>query len=179
MTSQTNTAATIAALFAEYEAALIANDAAKLIGFFWDSPDALRFGAAESLYGADEINEFRRNRPAIDLARTVFNEKIVTFGDDTAITTLEFKRTVRGMETHGRQSQVWRKFGEEWKIVSAHVSLVPRSYMDEAAALIGLPIPVQFRDGVALNLKRVAEIAKPMLDFPIADSVESAPVFVP
>jgi ketosteroid isomerase-like protein len=179
MTNQPEVVAKIAALHEEYEAALVSNDVPKLIGFFWDSELALRFGVGESLYGAREIDEFRRNRPSIDLRRQVINLKIVTFSDDTAIVTLEFLRSVQGSPRHGRQSQVWRRFGDEWKIVSAHVSLVPVSYMDSAAALVGMPIPIEYREGVRINLERVGVIARPLLDYPIDDSIESAPVFLP
>lgn len=179
MINQPEVVATIAALHEEYEAALVSNQVEKLIGFFWDSEHALRFGVAESLYGAKQIEEFRKNRPAVDLQRTVFNPTIVTFGDDTAIVTIEFSRTVQGSPRHGRQSQVWRRFNQDWKIVSAHVSLVPVPYMDQAAALVGISIPAEFRDGVRINLERMSHIARPLLDFPIDDSVESAPVFLP
>ena len=179
MINQPEVVATIAALHEEYEAALVGNDVEKLIGFFWDSEHALRFGAAESLYGAQEIEAFRKNRPAVDLQREVFNLKIVTFDEDTAIVTIEFRRAVQGSPRHGRQSQVWRRFETGWKIVSAHVSIVPVSYMDQASALIGMPIPEAYREGVRINLERVGVIAKPLLDYPIDDSIESAPVFVP
>ena len=151
----------------------------KLVGFFWDSEHALRFGVGESLYGAREIEEFRKNRPPIDLQRQVINPKIVTFGEDTAISTIEFRRHVQGSPRHGRQTQVWRKFEAGWKIVSAHVSFVPVSYMDQASALVGMPIPAANREAVRINLERVAAIARPLLEFPIEESVESAPVFVP
>lgn len=162
-----------------YEAALVSNNVEALIGFFWDSEEALRFGMSESLYGAKEIEAFRRNRPPVDLERRVFHTKIVAFDDDTAIVTLEFERTVQGLTRHGRQSQVWRRFGDDWKIVSAHVSVVPVSYMEQAAALVGMPIPAANRDGVRVNLERVAQIARPLLDFPLDESIESAAVFVP
>lgn len=179
MINQPEVAATVAALHEEYEAALMSNDVGKLIGFFWDSEHALRFGVNESLYGAKEIEEFRRNRPPIDLERRVFHPQIVTFGDDTAVVTIEFLREIQGSPRHGRQTQVWRKLEGSWKIVSAHVSFVPVSYMDQASALVGMPIPAENRDGVRINLERVAAIARPLLDFPIDDSIESAPVFVP
>jgi len=179
MINQPEVIATVAALHEEYETALVSNDVEKLIGFFWDSEHALRFGVAESLYGAKEIDEFRKNRPPVDLRREVFNPTIVSFGDDTAIVTIEFRRSVQGAPRHGRQSQVWRRFDVGWKIVSAHVSLVPPSYMDSASVLVGMPIPPEFREGVRVNLERMSFIARPLLDFPIDDSVEAAPVFVP
>jgi hypothetical protein len=171
--------AQIELVHSQYEAALVSNDVAKLVTFFWDSPDALRFGVNESLYGGSEIEEFRKNRPPIDLARQVSNLKIVTFGEDSAVVTLEFDRTVEGTNRHGRQSQVWRKFEKSWKIVSAHVSLVPLSYVDVAAPFVGLPIPAPYREGVRRNIERMAAIVRPLLETPIEEEIEAAPVFTP
>jgi ketosteroid isomerase-like protein len=171
--------AEIAALHAQYEEALVSNDVAKLVTFFWDSPDALRFGVNESLYGAREIEEFRKARPPMDLARAVSNVKIVAFGSDCAIVTLEFDRTVQGSNRHGRQSQVWRKFDAGWKIVSAHVSLTPFAYVDVAGPFVGMPIPAQYREGVRRNLERAAVIARPLLETDLDDETEIAPVFTP
>lgn len=169
----------IQALHEQYEAALVSNDVEKLVTLFWDSAYALRFGVGESLYGAKEIEEFRKNRPPMDLARTVSNLKIVTFGSDCAIVTLEFDRSVKGVHRHGRQSQVWRKFEEGWKIVSAHVSLVPFSYIDVAAPMLGLPIPAEYREGVRQNLERATAIARPLLETLLDDDIETAPTFTP
>jgi ketosteroid isomerase-like protein len=171
--------AQIAALHEQYEAALVSNDVEKLVTFFWDSPRALRFGVSESLYGAKEIEEFRKNRPPVNLAREVSNLKIVAFGADCAVVTLEFTRTAPGIHRNGRQSQVWRKFEEGWKIVSAHVSLVPMPYIDLAAPLIGLPIPARFREGVQQNIARAAAIAQPLLELSLDDAIEPAPTFEP
>lgn len=171
--------AEVAALHDAYEAALIGNDVEKLTGFFWDSPEALRFGVAESLYGAEEILAFRKARPAVDLARKVFNTKIVTFGADCAVVTIEFLRGIGGIRRHGRQSQIWRKFPEGWKVVSAHVSLVPEFYMDHAAQQVGLTIPEELREGVRQNLERAKFIAKPLVDLSLDTDVESATVYVP
>jgi len=171
--------AEIAALHEEYEAALISNNVEKLVTFFWDSPDALRFGVNESLYGAHQIAEFRKNRPAIDLSREVSNLKIVTFGTDSAIVTLEFSRTTRGVRRNGRQSQVWRRFDDGWKIVSAHVSLEPVPYIDLVAPLLGLSIPREYRQGVERNLENVGKIVQPLMDLKLGDSVEPAAVFEP
>ncbi len=169
--------AEVNALHEAYEAALVGNDVEKLTEFFWDSALALRFGASESLYGAEEILAFRKARPANDLARSVSNLRIVTFGPDTAIVTLEFDRNTGGVLRHGRQSQVWRKMPEGWKIVSAHVSLVPEDFMTHAAVQVGLPIPAEYRDGVRLNLERSRAIAEPLLALQLDGSVESATVF--
>lgn len=112
-------------LYLIYEKALCDNDLAVLDALFWESSEVIRFGATENLYGIEAIRAFRQGRPVQDLAREISNLKVVTFGEDTASVTLEFCRTIAGVPRSGRQSQVWRKFPEGWKIVSAHVSLLP------------------------------------------------------
>ena len=61
--------AEVEAEFAAYERALINNDVAALDNFFLDSEHAIRYGAAENLYGAEEIKAFRAARSAAGLAR--------------------------------------------------------------------------------------------------------------
>jgi hypothetical protein len=89
--------------------------------------------------------------------------------------TLEFLR----LQHHGRQSQVWWKFPEGWKIVSAHVSFVYETYAEQAAALIDLPIPPENSNAVAQNVARAATIAATLLNFPLAEEVQCAPKFQP
>lgn len=113
----------VLALCLQYEKALVSNDIETLDCLFWDSPDVVRFGAKENLYGSQQLKAFRQSRPSKNLEREMFNLKVVTFGTDTAIATLEFRRTIDGVEQLGRQSQTWYKFPQiGWKIVSAHVS---------------------------------------------------------
>ena len=112
-------------LYLQYEKALGENDAEMLNHLFWDSPEVLRFGATENLYGSDELKAFRQSRSPVNLEREIFNLKVVTFDTDTAAVTLEFRRVVNGSLRLGRQSQMWRKFPEGWKVVSAHVSYLP------------------------------------------------------
>jgi len=102
--------AQIAALHEQYEAALVSNDVEKLLTFFWDSPHALRFGIRESLYGARAIDEFRRNRPPIDLAREVSNLTIVTFADECAVVTLEFDRSIQGAKSGENSTRAGESF---------------------------------------------------------------------
>ena len=118
------TVAELRALYPQYEAALMANDAETLTGMFWASPHAMRFGVTENLYGIDEIEAFRKGRSPANLARTVKRLDIVTFGRDFGSVTLEFERTVDGKTTSGRQSQMWVRLPEGWRIVSAHVSVL-------------------------------------------------------
>jgi hypothetical protein len=116
--------AELAALYPKYEAALVGNDAEMLTAMFWDSPHALRFGATENLHGMEAIAAFRKARPAVNLARTRKRLDIVTFGSDFGSVTLEFERKIGDQTVQGRQSQVWVRLAEGWKIVSAHVSIL-------------------------------------------------------
>jgi hypothetical protein len=117
--------AELRALYPQYETALVTNDAETLTRMFWASPYAMRFGATENLYGSDEIQAFRRSRSPVNLARTVRRLDVVTFGRDFGCITLEFEKEINGNIVSGRQSQVWVRFPEGWRIVSAHVSVLP------------------------------------------------------
>jgi len=114
-------------LYPRYEQALVSNDVDTLVAMFWSGPEVMRFGVAENLYGPEELEAFRKSRPAANLARQIGRLDIVTFGHDYASVTLAFSRETASGAVHGRQSQVWVRFAEGWRIVSAHVSLLPRS----------------------------------------------------
>ena len=114
--------ADVTAAFQRYEEALVANDVAVLDELFWNSPQTLRFGATENLYGYDAIRAFRAGRPAQGLARELFNNVITTYGRDFATANTEFRRL--GSEKTGRQSQTWMRVPAGWRVVSAHVSLL-------------------------------------------------------
>jgi len=117
--------AELQALYPRYENALVTNDAETLVQMFWASPHAMRFGVTENLHGIDEIADFRKGRAPVNLARTIRRLDSVTLGRDYGSITLEFERTMDGRTISGRQSQVWVRFPEGWRIVSAHVSLLP------------------------------------------------------
>ncbi|NYZ11344.1 DUF4089 domain-containing protein [Azospirillum sp. RWY-5-1] len=53
------------------------------------------------------------------------------------------------------------------------------AYVDQAAAVIGLPIDPAHRPGVIMNFERVAGMAALVLDLPLSDTDEVAPVYVP
>ena len=108
--------------FAEYEQALVTNDIATLDRLFWNSPETLRYGVGENLYGFDAIQDFRNSRPSQGLDRTVTRSAITTFGSDYGVANIEFVRA--GSERIGRQSQSWVRFEEGWRVVAAHVSLM-------------------------------------------------------
>jgi hypothetical protein len=113
-------------LYLHYEQALVTNDVATLVQMFWASPHVMRFGVTENLYGQEELEAFRQNRPGANLARQVTRFEIVSFGQDFASITLEFERQTPSRAVHGRQSQAWVRLPEGWRIVSAHVSLLPQ-----------------------------------------------------
>jgi len=112
-------------LYPRYEQALVSNDVDTLVAMFWFAPEVMRFGATENLYGQEELEAFRKSRPAANLARTVTRLEIVSFGRDFGSITLEFERDAANGIVRGRQSQVWVRFPQGWRIVSAHVSLLP------------------------------------------------------
>lgn len=105
-----------------YERALVGNDIAVLDELFWNSPQTLRYGATENLYGYDAIRAFRAARPAQGLARSVQKTVITTYGRDFATANIEFQRV--GSSRTGRQSQTWLRTPEGWRVVTAHVSLL-------------------------------------------------------
>ncbi|HTV05909.1 MAG TPA: oxalurate catabolism protein HpxZ [Acidobacteriaceae bacterium] len=117
--------AELAALYPKYETALVTNDVDTLIAMFWNAPEAVRFGVTENLHGIAEIQAFRKGRSPVNLARKIERLNIVSFGSDFGSVTLEFSREVNGVTTVGRQSQTWVRMPEGWRIVSAHVSLLP------------------------------------------------------
>ena len=122
--------AELRALYPEYEQALVTNDVEKLMEMFWAGPQVMRFGVTENLYGHEELEAFRKSRPAVNLARAVTRLDIVSFGRDFASITLEFERVTANnsaQKTRGRQSQVWARFPHGWRIVQAHVSILPAS----------------------------------------------------
>lgn len=116
--------AEIQAAFERYETALVANDIATLDALFWRSPQALRYGIGEELYGWESIAGFRAARSPAGLARTLTHVVITTYGEDVATANAEFERPLPdGGTQHGRQSQTWVRLPEGWRVVSAHVSV--------------------------------------------------------
>jgi len=115
--------AEVTAAFQYYETALVSNDVAVLDELFWQSPFTVRYGATENLYGYEAIAQFRSNRSPTGLDRDLSNTVITTYGRDFATANTEFQRKASGKT--GRQSQTWLRTPTGWKVVSAHVSLLP------------------------------------------------------
>ena len=116
--------AEVTSAFTSYERALVANDVAVLDQLFWQNACTLRYGVAENLYGYDAIANFRATRPPINMTRRLINTTITTYGRDFATANTEFQR--EGSTLTGRQSHVWLRTSEGWRIAAAHVSLMPR-----------------------------------------------------
>lgn len=122
MVNDPATVAEVTAQFDAYERALAANDLATLDSFFWDSPLALRYGVGENLTGIDMIRAFRKQRTGGSPPRTLHNILITTWGRDFAVANTEFRRANTALT--GRQTQVWVRMPEGWRIVAGHVSMM-------------------------------------------------------
>jgi hypothetical protein len=107
--------------FEMYETALMTNDTTTLDALFWDHPAVLRYGVGEVLKGKAAISAFRRERVVTDLARSLTDIVITTYGDDVATAFCEYRRTGSGRP--GKQSQTWLRTPDGWRIAAAHVSL--------------------------------------------------------
>jgi hypothetical protein len=51
------------------------------------------------------------------------------------------------------------------------------AWLDTTAALLGIGIPPEWRDAVLLHLRITRDLAQQVLDFPLPDDAEPAPVF--
>jgi Protein of unknown function (DUF3225) len=119
------TVAELAAIYPQYETALITNDIPTMQRLFWASPHVVRFGATENLHGIEEIEAFRAARSATNLARQITRLDVTTFGKDFGCVHLEFERRKDNQIIRGRQSQTWVRLPEGWRVVAAHVSFLP------------------------------------------------------
>lgn len=115
--------AEVTRLFHDYERALMSNDAAALIAYFWSDARLTRYGIADRQLGIDEMIAFRQGTPAPNFTRQLENLRITAFGPDLATAQVEFVRSDTPLR--GFQSQVWARIGTGWKIVAAHVSMIP------------------------------------------------------
>lgn len=107
--------------FERYERALVTNDVDALGELFLDAPVTVRLGPTESLYGWDEIQEFRRGRSTTDLDRVPLRVVLTTYGTSVATAAAEFRRT--GSGRHVKQTQTWVRTDAGWRVAQAHVSV--------------------------------------------------------
>jgi hypothetical protein len=119
--------AEVSALFERYEQALIDKDVDVLDATFWDSPHTIRYSVTENGYGFDAIHAARvaaRPLPGGSKEKRIRLE-ILTLGRDLATVNYEYVARATGGRT-GRQSQTWVRFPDVgWKVIAAHVSVMP------------------------------------------------------
>ena len=115
--------AEVEAAFAEYERALVKNDVETLDRLFLNSEKTVRYGGGENLYGFAEIAAFRAARSPMGLERRLERTLITTYGRDMATAWTLFRRDSMAGKV-GRQSQVWLRTPEGWRVVAAHVSVI-------------------------------------------------------
>ena len=115
--------AEVRAAFERYEQALVSNDVDTLDRLFHADPRTIRYGGGENLYGYAEIAAFRAGRSAHGLARDLSRTLITAYGRDFATASTLFHRASAPGKV-GRQMQTWVKFGDDWKVVAAHVSVI-------------------------------------------------------
>jgi hypothetical protein len=113
--------AEVRAAFERYEEALNAHDLDVLDASFWNDPRVIRYSITDNAYGFEAIHASRLAHPMTDLRRVLTNTVITTFGRDLATANTERLESGR----RGRQSQTWVRMPEGWRVVSAHVSLMP------------------------------------------------------
>lgn len=176
--------AAVAALHDAYEGALVANNVASLNEFFWDAPDAVRFGIREQCYGTAAIANYRKAAVPPQTGRRLLRRTLVSFGSDVVSVMSEVSADGSARAVIIRQSQLWIRFPDlGWKITSAHVSQPASSpdswaaYATHTARAVKLPLDKAEASLVALHLERAATIAAPLLAHPVPDHIERASVF--
>ena len=111
----------VEAVFARYEAALLAHDAAALDAMFLHRDDTVRYGVGENQYGIGEIRAFRNAQSPF--TRTLQGTTIVTYGKDVATASTLFERPDCPGKI-GRQMQTWIRVDGGWRVAAAHVSMI-------------------------------------------------------
>lgn len=109
----------VAERFYAYEEALMADDFDVLRDFF--CPEAVRYGPDGNQYGIAEIDASRR-ASSTPIARELRRTSFAELGPDTVLAATEFVRAGSGKV--GRQTQVWVRDAETWRVSHAHVSLL-------------------------------------------------------
>lgn len=110
------------AAFEAYESALLANDISSLDRWFWSDERLVRYGIAEVQHGAAAVAAWRAASPGVSPLRAHRRVTVTALGQDVAVIALEF---ANGEDTSiGRQSQVWARMSDGWRILHAHVSML-------------------------------------------------------
>lgn len=114
-------------MYDRYERALMADDRTVLDRLFWNSPTTIRYAVGSNQNGYAEVKADRdaTSRSGGAVKRDIRRMTVTTYGASYGTVNVEYFRPSSGR--HGRQSQVWVKFAEGWRVVSAHVSLLPEA----------------------------------------------------
>lgn len=115
--------AELTAVFEDYERALMANDLAALDAFFWSDARVTRYGIADRQWGIAELRAYRAATPAPAFTRRLEHLRLHSYGPDHAVAQVEFVRSDTPLR--GFQTQTWVRLPEGWRIVAAHVSMIP------------------------------------------------------
>jgi hypothetical protein len=126
MAAEVNAADVVAEVtqaFEHYNCVLDAGDVAAINACFWSSPHTVRFGPSENLFGYDEIAGYRSGQWKAGPPRILERLAVTALGRDFATTSAVFRRS--DAPGRSRQSQTWARFPEGWRIIAAHVSVLP------------------------------------------------------
>ncbi|MER3433956.1 MAG: DUF4089 domain-containing protein [Leptolyngbya sp. ERB_1_1] len=52
-------------------------------------------------------------------------------------------------------------------------------FVEVMSEVVALPIPVEYHENVVANIERIHTIAQLVLEFPLSEEIEAAPVFEP
>ena len=115
--------AELGTVFEAYELALMSNDVAALNAFFWQDERTTRYGIADRQWGIAELMAYRAATPAPNFTRRLEHLRLHTFGPDMAVAQVEFVRSDTPLR--GFQTQTWVRLPQGWRIVAAHVSMIP------------------------------------------------------
>jgi hypothetical protein len=116
--------AELTAMYDRYETALMEDDRSVLDLLFWNSPTTIRYTMTnQNGYAAIKADRDATSRGGGAIKREIRRMTVTTYGAAYGTVNVEYFRPSSGR--HGRQSQVWVKFAEGWRVVSAHVSLLP------------------------------------------------------
>ncbi len=77
---------------------------------------------SENLHVIEMIHAFRKARTGGSPPRTLRNTVITTFGTDFATASTEFMR--ENAVLYGRQTQVWTRLPQGWRVVAGLVSIM-------------------------------------------------------
>jgi len=115
--------AEVSALSDAYEQALLDNDVSAMDAVFWNDPQVLRFGVAENQFGFEQIAAWRRTAKPVPRSRRTLRRDVVQLASGVVAVDIVFRNG--DDPALGRQSQIWVRHPAGWRIVRAHVSMIP------------------------------------------------------